>query len=138
VRVDLGATTVIVRPRADGSVAGSFPFPSEPVHVLTAHDPGPTRLAPAENGHRQAALVASLDAYERHPAVAGAEDGGHAEESVLVVGLTDEQALAIGAEWGQDAVFRWTRDAWEIVPCDGGPPVRLGWETRVEDPGPTE
>lgn len=136
-RVDLGGTTVVVRPRADGSVAGSFPFAGEPVHVLTAHDPGPTRFTPAENIRRQAALVASLDGHERHPAVAGAEDGSHAEESVLVVGLTDERARAVGAHWGQDAVFRWTRDAWEIVPCDGGAPVRLGWETRV-DPGPTE
>ena len=129
---------LVVRPRADGRTVGRFPFPTEPVHVLTAHDPGPVRLAPEENGRRQAALVASLDGRERYRAVAGAEDGSHAEESVLVVGLTDAEARAIGATWGQDAVFRWTRDAWEIDPCDGGPAARRGWETRVEEPQRSE
>jgi len=126
---DLGGRTLVLRPRTAGVVAGTFPFEA-PVHVVTAHNPGVERPGPSENGARQARLEADLDArglrYWR--TVAGAEDGSHAEAGVLVAGLDDDAARALGAAWGQDAVFRWSATAWTVLACDDAPSVHLGWE----------
>ncbi|MEJ2869155.1 DUF3293 domain-containing protein [Actinomycetospora sp. OC33-EN08] len=116
-----------LRPADEGT--DEFPFDG-PVHVLTAYDPGPARYGAAENERRQQALLEDLPAgVQRWSAVAGAEDGSHAEASVVVRGLTDAQALDLARRHGQDAVFRWTAEAWSILPCDGGPPVHQGWRT---------
>ncbi|MFC5136958.1 DUF3293 domain-containing protein [Actinomycetospora rhizophila] len=123
---DLGVT---LRPRPAGQVVGAFPFEA-PVHVVTAHNPGAERPGAAENAARQARLEEDLDAQgvRWRRTVAGAEDGSHAEEGALVVGLDDTAACALGAAWGQDAVFRWSSSAWTVLACDGSPSVDLGWE----------
>ena len=54
------------------------------------------------------------------PTVAGAADGAHAERGVLVVGLTDDEALELAARFGQDAIFRWSSTAWTVCPTDPG------------------
>ncbi len=112
---------------------GRYPFPTGPVHVLTAHNPGAARPGPAENRRRQAALEADLvgRGLTVTRAVASAADGTHAEESTAVLGWDDDEALALARRYGQDAVFRWSPRAWAVVPCDGGPPRRLGWDLLV-------
>ena len=129
--LDLAGRTLVVRPLPAGRVEGVFPFDA-PVHVVTAHDPGDARLTEAENSDRQARLVAELDARRltHWTTVAGAEDGSHAEVGALVVGLDDGEARTLGAAWGQDAVFRWSRTAWTVLACDDAPSVDLGW--RIE------
>jgi len=120
---------LVLRPQPPGRVHGTFPFDG-PVHVVTAHDPGAARLGDEENAERQARLEAELDArgLPHRRTVASAEDGSHAERGALVVGLDDDAARALGAAWGQDAVFRWSRTAWTVLACDDAPPVDLGWE----------
>jgi hypothetical protein len=117
---------LVVRP---APCPGPYPLAAAPVHVLTAHNPGAERPAAAENDRRQQALEAELAdrglAVTR--AVASAADGSHAEESAAVVGWDDAEALALARRHGQDAIFRWTPEAWAVVPSDGGPPVTLGW-----------
>ncbi len=63
-------------------------------------------------------------------AVASAADGSHAEESAAVVGWDDAEALTLARRYGQDAIFRWTPTAWAVLPCDGGPPLLLGWSVE--------
>jgi hypothetical protein len=126
---DLDGRALVLRPRPAGEVVGTFPFEA-PVHVVTAHNPGAARPGDAGNADRQARLEADLDARGLRwtRTVAGAEDGGHAEEGALVVGLDDDEARALGAAWGQDAVFRWSRSAWTVLACDDAPSVAMGWE----------
>jgi len=123
---DLG---LVLRPRPAGEVRGAFPFDA-PVHVMTAHNPGAERPGAAENAARQTQLEAELDArgLRRWATVASAEDGSSAEAGALVAGLDDAAACALGAAWGQDAVFRWSRTAWTVLACDDAPSVDLGWE----------
>jgi Protein of unknown function (DUF3293) len=123
---DLG---LALRPRPPGTVRGTFPF-DEPAHVVTAYNPGAERPGDAENAARQARLEADLDArgVRRWTTVASAEDGSSAEVGALVVGLDDAVACAIGATWGQDAVFRWSPSAWTVLACDDAASVDLGWE----------
>jgi Protein of unknown function (DUF3293) len=122
----VGGDRLVVRPAAR---PGPYPLAAAPVHVLTAFDPGAQRLAATENRRRQRALEAEL--VDRGlvvtRAVASAADGSHAEESAAVVGWDDAEALALARRHGQDAIFRWTPEAWAVVPCDGGPPRCLGW-----------
>lgn len=126
---DLDGRALVLRPRSAGQVVGIFPFDA-PVHVVTAHNPGADRLGTTENDARQARLEADLDARGlRHwRTVAGAEDGSHAEQGALVEGLDDDAARALGAAWGQDAVFRWSATAWTVLACDDTPSIDLGWE----------
>jgi len=116
------------------SSGAGFPFDVDVVHVLTAHNPGAERPGPAENTARQDRLVADLRrrGLRYWAAVAGAADGAHAEASVVVAGLGDDEACAVGAAWGQDAVFRWSRGAWSVVACDDAASVDLGWEIEVD------
>lgn len=122
----LGGRRLVVRPAPR---PGPYPLDVSPVHVLTAHNPGARRPGAAENRRRQAALEAELAAQGLvvTRAVASAADGSHAEESAAVVGWDDAEALALARRHGQDAIFRWTPRAWAVVPCDGGPPLCLGW-----------
>jgi hypothetical protein len=124
---------LVLRPREPGVVIGTFPFDDDVVHVLTAYDPGPERLESAENAARQDRLEDDLRrrGLRCWPAVAGAADGAHTEASVVVAGLGDDEARGIGAAWGQDAVFRWSRGAWSVVACDDAASVDLGWEIEV-------
>ncbi|GAA4826682.1 hypothetical protein GCM10023201_11760 [Actinomycetospora corticicola] len=124
---DLDGGVVEVHPADPGITSGRFPF-AAPVHVLTAFDPGPARLAPEENDRRQQALLGDLPGHLcRWDAEAGASDGSHTEHSVVVEGLTDDEAVSLGRRHGQDAIFRWDPAAWSILPCDGGPPSHAGW-----------
>jgi hypothetical protein len=127
---DLGGSRLVVRPAAH---PGRYPPVASPVHVLTAHNPGVARPGTATNRARQAALEADLAAsgLTVTRAVASAEDGTHAEESAAVVGWDDDEALALARRYGQDAIFRWTPDAWAVVPCDGGEALTLGWTIEV-------
>jgi hypothetical protein len=108
---------------------GRYPFDAAPVHVLTAHDPGAERRGDAQNRRHQAALEAELTARGLVVirALASAEDGTHAEPSAAVVGWDDDEALALARRFSQDAIFRWSPEAWAVVPCDGGPARRTGW-----------
>jgi hypothetical protein len=129
---DLDGHLLVLRPRPARQVVGTFPFDA-PVHVVTAHNPGAERPGPAENDARQALLEADLDArgLQHWRTVAGAEDGSHAEEGALVAGLSDDDAVALGTTWGQDAVFRWSATAWTVLACDETPSVELGWESST-------
>ena len=128
---DLAGSRVTVRPAVS---PGRYPLSTSPVHVLTAHNPAAARPGAAANRERQAALEADLAAcgLTVTRAVASAEDGSHAEESAAVVGWDDDEALALARRFGQDAIFRWSPEAWAVVPCDGGPALVLGWTV---DPG---
>jgi hypothetical protein len=122
----LGGRRLVVRP---ARYPGRYPIAGAPVHVLTAYDPGARRPGAAENRRRQQLLEAELAdrGLVVTRAVASAGDGSHAEESAAVVGWDDAEALALARRHGQDAIFRWTPDAWAVVPCDGGPPLISGW-----------
>ena len=135
-RVELAGARLLLVPRAAGTTLGSFPF-ARTVHVVTAADPGPVRLAPGENAARHAALLAdpALLGRRRADTVTAAADGTHAETGILLEGLDDDEARALGARFGQDAVFRWSRDAWSVLPCGAGEPTVLGWETRTSEAG---
>jgi hypothetical protein len=115
-----------------------WPWPDgQPVHLLTAWDPGLERPGREVNRARQAALEADL-ALLSVPLLAavGVDPAtGRREEGVAVRGLPEAEALALGVRYGQDAVFAWTPTAWAIVACRGERRLTSGWSLVVSEPG---
>lgn len=94
---------------------------SGPVHVVTAWNPG--ALRPTEERNREAdrelrGRLVQLG-FQPHRAVGCDPASPHHEEGWAVVGMSDERACALGAEFGQDAVFRIDPGTLTVLACDG-------------------
>ena len=133
-----GVGGLVVRSASPGDV-GEWPWPSsDPVHILTAWDPGDDRPGEQNNRLRQAALEAEVRplVVALWPAVGVDPVSGHREEGVAVRGLREVDALALGARYGQDAIFVWTPQEWTVVACTGGRRVVSGWSMAKPRSGP--
>jgi hypothetical protein len=130
-----GTSNLVVEAAPPGE-AGVWPWPvDEPVHVLTAWDPGDARRVEEENRANQAALEAELRGMgprELWDAVGFDPVSGHREEGAAVSGLTLDAVLGLGARYSQDAVFQWTPDAWVVVACRGDRRCDFGWAATPE------
>jgi hypothetical protein len=130
-----GSLRVGSAPEADDA---GWPWPTaEPVHILTAWDPGPERPGPDLNRRRQAALEADLSslAVPLWAAVGVDPVTGRREEGVAVQGAAEPVILALAARYGQDAIFAWTPEEWAIVSCLGGRRQASGWALVARRPG---
>ncbi|MHB1710675.1 MAG: DUF3293 domain-containing protein [Acidimicrobiales bacterium] len=111
-------------------VAGDWPpeLPA-PVHVITAWNPGSDRPGEHVNRTRQCALEADLGrrGLEVWPAIGRDPDSPHREESAAVCGLTEAEAIALGAQYSQDAIFSWTPIALLVISCVDSRRNRAGW-----------
>jgi hypothetical protein len=142
--VSYGRTVVeILRPEertltvrsAPGVDTASWPWSTrQPVHILTAWDPGPERPGLVVNRARQAALESDLRPLAVAIVAAVGVDPltGRREEGVAVLGVAESAILALGARYGQDAVFAWTPAEWSIVGCRGDRRITSGW--ALDDP----
>jgi hypothetical protein len=88
-------------------------------HVITAWNPGDARPTPTENDDANERLRQALASRGLQPARAiGADpDSDHFEDSWAVTGLNDQDARAIGAEFGQVAVFRIAHGVQTVLAC---------------------
>ena len=123
----------------------------DPVYVITADDPnghptgkranlrhlrdllravGETASYGDENRERPPSRRGRVDEGARGrqpavwwPAVGSSLDGSHAEQSVLVAGITRADAIDLGRRFHQLAVFELTDELQTVVPCIAGPPA---------------
>ena len=88
---------------------------------VTAHNPGSVRGDGDDNHRRQQALEAELEAqgYAAYPGEGVGDDGSWPPEaSVLVLGLSREDAVALGRRHGQCAVLWGARgEAARLLVC---------------------
>lgn len=127
----VGTLRVRAAPEPDGA---SWPWPDgQNLHILTAWDPGPERPGREVNRLRQAALETDLLALGAPLATAVGLDpvSGRREEGVAVRGAPEAVILALGARYGQDAVFAWTPREWTIVGCRGGRRMASRWSLEI-------
>lgn len=91
----------------------------EPIHVLTAWNPGEERPTPEENTSADSRLHSELVRRGLLPkrAIGADASSDHFEESWAVVGLNDDEARAIGAAFGQVAVFRIHGETQTVLAC---------------------
>lgn len=52
---------------------------------------------------------------------------GRSDEGLAVRGASEFEVLALGARYGQDAVYAWTPAEWAIVACRSGRRMVSGW-----------
>jgi Protein of unknown function (DUF3293) len=124
---------LVVRPRPPGTI-DVWPFEADdPVHVLTAWDPGDERPGTRTNRRRQAELEDELRtlAGQVWPSRGLDPQTGRRDEGAAVRGLPESTVLALGARYRQDAVFAWTPQAWSIVECRGTRREDSGWSLAV-------
>ncbi len=88
-------------------------------YVITAWNPGDARPTRQENDFANERLreVLSLRGLEPFRAVGADPDSEYFEESWAVTGLDDHDARAIGAEFGQVAVFRIADGTQTVLAC---------------------
>jgi len=131
VDIDLpGGEWLRISPAMEG-VVGAWPEQLDPpVFVITAWNPDSQVRDPAVNRAQQEALESELDlrGVDRHRSVGRDLGTPHFEVGSAVVGLDEEEALAIGRRFGQAAVYRWTPEVWEVVSCAGDRRHPSGWE----------
>jgi len=88
---------------------------------VTAHNPGSCLLTAQENSERHHCLVQYIKEHgQTYLPGQGVGDGGDwpAEESLLVLDVTEENAVALGAKFGQNAVVFGRRgDAPQLLWC---------------------
>ncbi len=99
------------------------------VHVLSAWNPGDERPSREENDDANERLLIELVSRGLNPCRAvGADPASeHAEESWAVCGLSDDEARAIGAAFGQLAVFRLAATGQTVLACFEDWVVTRGW-----------
>jgi len=110
-----------------------WPFGDSTVHVITAWNPHGRDLPPEVNFERNVALVTELTAEQLvfGWATGTSTDLSHSEDSVVLHGLTREQAKDIARRYNQDAIFEMDAatlrvvavdsDRVEELPIDGAP-----------------
>ena len=129
--IDTPTEALRVEPGPLGTTEGRFPF-NETIHIITAFNPG-IQLSDSENALRHRELGSLLDERgARFFTARGADpEWSHVEASFAVLGLARTDAVALGRQFGQDAIFEWTPRAWAIVGCDEERVERSGWSCRA-------
>lgn len=99
------------------------------VHVLTADNPnGQTQADEANRAAYDVLLdvLAELD-VQVSPAAGGDVGGAHIEAGAAVTGLTDEEAIQLGRQFSQHAIFAWRPDTWDLIRCSDGAVESRAW-----------
>ncbi len=99
--------------------ADALPLP-EPIHILTASNPGGQNAEDDDNLAANARLAGELwnAGLIMARAVGSSPDGAHSEASVAVTGLTRQQAREVAQHYGQDAIYEITADTVLLISCD--------------------
>jgi hypothetical protein len=134
-RIEAPGGVFWVRPAPRASTTGEYPdAEGRPIYVLTAHNPG-GRVAPdAANALAEKRLAAELErrGLTWWPAAGGDPSWTHVEPGAAVIDADENDMLALGAEFGQDAIFALTPADRQIVSCTDQRVTVTGWSSERE------
>ena len=126
---------VWVYPAPVGVGEGNYLDPNGSVIcVITAHNQGGRAASDQENAAAQQRLEDELAqrGWTWWPTAGGDVSWTHAGASAAVVGAEESEVAALGADFGQDAIFvldpRWRR----VVSCVSGRVATTGWTIKPE------
>jgi hypothetical protein len=135
-RIETPAGVVLVSPMPLMQTAGEYPDPQgRTIAVITAHNPGGQPADEETNAARQRALEAELD----HRGLAwwradGADPSWtHVEQSAAVPGLALPDAIALGAQFGQEAIFLLSPTSLTVADCATGKIALTGWHVEPDE-----
>lgn len=133
-----GRGTFRIRPVPQGEV-GIWPSGFKtPLFVITAWNPRSDLRTFEQNQLHQSQLEADIvgSGLVFWPAVGRDTISDQFEESFVISGLSEEEAKALGAKFGQNAVFSWTPEKWEVVSCTDERRLTFGWTMEPHSPKP--
>lgn len=128
-----GGRWVWMCPAPPSVVGGQYPDPQgRSICVITAWNPSGQVAAEADNASAQEELVKAITGrgWESWAAVGGNPSWTHTEDSVAVVGVDEAEVAALGAVFGQDAIFSLSPAGRRIVGCTGSRVITTGWVTE--------
>jgi len=135
-RIETPAGAVLVSPMPLMQTTGEYPDPrGRTIAVITAHNPGGQPAGEEANAAAQRALEAELD----HRGLTwwradGADPSWtHVEESAAIPGLALPDAIALGARFGQEAIFLLSRTSLTVADCATGQVAMTGWHVEPDD-----
>jgi hypothetical protein len=114
--------------------AGVFPdADGRHIYVITAHNPGGRLSDDAANAAAQEKLEAELGQQNLTwwPAAGGDPSWTHVEPSVAVLGFDQREATALGAAYGQEAIFALTPAERQVIHCRTGWVTSTGWSIQA-------
>lgn len=134
-RIETPGGVVWVRPAPITHTAGDYPDPGgRAIYVITAHNPGGRMASDAANASAGARLTAELErrALTWWPAAGGDPSWTHVEPGAAVIGMDETDAVALGAEFGQDAIFVLTPADRRIIGCADRRVSMTGWSIEPD------
>lgn len=135
IRVEAPGGVVWVRPAPITRTTGEYPDPEgRAIYVITAHNPGGRIASDTVNAAAEERLAVELRrrAVTWWPAVGGNPSWTHAEPGAAMIGMDEADAIALGAEFGQDAIFVLTPVERQVVACTHKRVVATGWSTEPD------
>ena len=124
-----------VRPAPVRSITGEYPDADRhAIYVLTAHNPGGQLAPDAANASAGARLTAELRrrGLTWWPAAGGDPSWTHVEPGAAVIGIYEADAITLGAEFGQDAIFVLTPADRRVVGCTDKRVMATGWASELD------
>jgi hypothetical protein len=124
-----------VRPAPLTRTIGKYPDPQgRAIYVITAHNPGGRMASDTANALAETRLVAELErrGLTWWLAAGGDPSWTHVEPSAAVIGMDEGDAVALGAEFGQDAIFVLTPTNRRVIGCADGRVTATGWSIEPD------
>lgn len=129
-RLETPDGVVWVKPAPKTQTRGKYPDPDgRAICVVTAHNPQGQTVSEKENARAEGRLERELKrrGWSWWPAAGGDPTWEHVEVSAAVVGVKEREVAALGAEFGQDAIFILTPAIRRVVSCVGNRELSTGW-----------
>jgi Protein of unknown function (DUF3293) len=130
VSIESPSGVIWLTPAPITSADGRYPDPDgRPIAVITAHNPAGRLASDEANAAAQARLESELNrrGLTWWPATGGDPTWTHVEAGVALVGVAEAEAVALGAEFRQDAIFVFSTAERRIVSCTDDRVVTTGW-----------
>jgi hypothetical protein len=135
IRIETHGGVVWVRPAPITRTAGEYPDPeARAIYVMTAHNPGGRIASDTANAAAEGRLAAELERRKLTwwPTAGGNPSWTHVEPGAAVIGMDEADAVVLGAEFGQEAIFVLTPVDRRVVGCADKRVAVTGWSTEPD------
>jgi hypothetical protein len=135
IRIEAPSGVIWVRPAPVTRTAGDYPDPEgRAIYVITAHNPGGKMASDTENASAGTRLAEELErrGLKCWPAAGGDPSWTHVEPGAAVIGMDEADAVALGAEFGQDAIFMLTAADRRVIGCADRWVAATGWSVEPD------
>jgi hypothetical protein len=130
VRLETPDGVVWVNPAPVTQTRSNYPDPDgRVICVVTAHNPQGQTVSEKQNAKAERRLERELKrrGWTWWPAAGGDPAWKHVETSAAVVGVEESEVAALGAEFGQEAIFVLTPASRRVLSCVGNRELSTGW-----------